>query len=60
MEDDHEERGEAFNQGYGIISAATAEKVLDSLDYVRGVDAFMNTFSGASAYAIRNWGRHGW
>jgi hypothetical protein len=27
--------------------------VLDSLDYVRGVDAFMNSFSGASAYAIR-------
>jgi hypothetical protein len=37
----------------GAPSAATAEKVLDSLDYVRGVDAFMNTFSGASAYAIR-------
>ena len=29
------------------------QKVLDSLDYVRGVDAFMNSFSGASAYAIR-------
>ena len=27
--------------------------MLDSLDYVRGVDAFMNSFSGASAYAIR-------
>jgi hypothetical protein len=37
----------------GAPSAATAEKVLDSLDYVRGVDAFMNAFSGASAYAIR-------
>jgi hypothetical protein len=37
----------------GAPSAATAEKVLDSLDYVRGVDAFMNSFSGASAYAIR-------
>jgi hypothetical protein len=37
----------------GAPSAATAERVLDSLDYVRGVDAFMNSFSGASAYAIR-------
>ena len=25
----------------------------DSLDFVRAVDAFMNSFSGASAYAIR-------
>ena len=25
----------------------------DSLDYIRGVDAFMNGFSGASAFAIR-------
>ncbi|MBR1156782.1 DUF1254 domain-containing protein [Bradyrhizobium sp. JYMT SZCCT0428] len=37
----------------GAPTAATVEKVLDSLDYVRGVDAFMNSFSGASAYAIR-------
>jgi hypothetical protein len=37
----------------GAPNAATAEKVLDNLDYIRGVDAFMNTFSGASAYAIR-------
>jgi hypothetical protein len=37
----------------GAPSAATAEKVLDSLDYIRGVDAFMNSFSGVSAYAIR-------
>jgi len=37
----------------GAPSAATAEKVLDSLNYIRGVDAFMNSFSGASAYAIR-------
>ena len=29
------------------------QKVYDNLDYVRGVDAFMNSFSGASAYAIR-------
>jgi hypothetical protein len=37
----------------GAPSAATAEKVYDSLDYVRGVDAFMNSFPGASAFAIR-------
>jgi hypothetical protein len=37
----------------GAPSAATAEKVLDSLDYIRGVDAFMNSFSGASTYAMR-------
>ena len=37
----------------GAPSADTAQKVYDSLDYVRGVDAFMNSFSGASAYAIR-------
>lgn len=37
----------------GAPSAATAEKVRDSLDYIRGVDAFMNAYSGASAYAIR-------
>src|SRR4249920_1595807 len=37
----------------GAPSAATVQKVYDSLAYVRGVDAFMNSFSGASAYAIR-------
>jgi hypothetical protein len=37
----------------GAPSAATVQKVQDSLDYVRGVNAFMNSFSGASAYAIR-------
>src|SRR5271170_2919682 len=37
----------------GAPSVETAQKVYDSLDYVRGVDAFMNSFSGASAYAIR-------
>jgi hypothetical protein len=37
----------------GAPSADTARKVYDSLDFVRGVDAFMNSFSGASAYAIR-------
>jgi hypothetical protein len=37
----------------GAPSAATAQKVFDSLDYVRGVDVFMNTFGGASAFAIR-------
>ncbi|MDM0110558.1 DUF1254 domain-containing protein [Variovorax sp. J22R133] len=37
----------------GAPSAATAQKVRDSLDYIRGVDAFMNSISGVSAYAIR-------
>jgi hypothetical protein len=37
----------------GAPSAATVQKVYDNLDYVRGVDVFMNSFSGASAYAIR-------
>jgi hypothetical protein len=37
----------------GAPSADTVRKVYDSLDFVRGVDAFMNSFSGASAYAIR-------
>ena len=37
----------------GAPSADTVQKVYDNLDYVRGVDAFMNSFSGASAYAIR-------
>ena len=37
----------------GAPSAATVQKVYDNLDYLRGVDAFMNSFSGASAYAIR-------
>ncbi|WP_157467687.1 DUF1254 domain-containing protein, partial [Edaphobacter aggregans] len=37
----------------GAPSAATVQKVYDNLLYVRGVDAFMNSFSGASAYAIR-------
>ena len=37
----------------GAPSADTVEKIYDSLDFVRGVDAFMNSYSGASAYAIR-------
>jgi hypothetical protein len=37
----------------GAPSAETVQKVYDSLTYVRGVDAFMNSFSGASAYAVR-------
>jgi len=37
----------------GVPSPATVQKVRDNIDYVRAVDAFMNSFSGASAYAIR-------
>jgi hypothetical protein len=37
----------------GAPSAATVQKVRDSLDYIRAVDAFMNSFSGVSAFAMR-------
>jgi hypothetical protein len=37
----------------GAPSVATVQKVYDNLDFIRGVDAFMNSISGASAYAIR-------
>ncbi|MEX2207342.1 MAG: DUF1254 domain-containing protein [Myxococcota bacterium] len=37
----------------GAPSAETVQKVYDNLAYVRALDAFMNSFSGASAYAIR-------
>jgi len=37
----------------GAPSAATVQKVYGNLDLMCGVDAFMNSFSGASAYAIR-------
>ncbi len=37
----------------GVPSEETAQKVKDALDLVRGIDAFMNSFRGASAYAIR-------
>jgi hypothetical protein len=37
----------------GAPSVETAEKVYDTLDFIRGVDAFLNSYRGASAYAIR-------
>ncbi|MFJ7284406.1 DUF1254 domain-containing protein [Pseudomonas sp. NPDC099000] len=37
----------------GAPSEKTAQAVYDTLDFTRGVDAFMNSYSGASAYAIR-------
>jgi hypothetical protein len=37
----------------GFPDEATAEKVYDNLDYVRGIEAFLNTMPGASAEAIR-------
>ncbi|MDM0000758.1 DUF1254 domain-containing protein [Variovorax sp. J22P240] len=37
----------------GAPSAETTRKVADSVDFARGISAFMNSFSGASAYAIR-------
>ena len=48
-----EARGITLEFKDGAPSAATARKVYDELVYVRGIDAFMNSFSGASAYAIR-------
>ena len=37
----------------GIPTAETADKVYDQLDYIRGVDTFLNSFGGVSMYAIR-------
>src|ERR1051325_8246887 len=37
----------------GAPSVATVQAVYDNLTFIRGVDVFMNSFSGASAYAIR-------
>jgi hypothetical protein len=37
----------------GAPSAATADKIYDTLDFTRGLDAFLNSYGGASAYAIR-------
>ncbi len=37
----------------GVPSAATAAKLYDYLDLTRGVEAFLNGFSGVSMYAIR-------
>jgi len=36
----------------GAPSAATAEKVYDALDFTRALNAYNNSFRGASAYAI--------
>ena len=40
-----------FNDG--APSAETAEKVYDTLGFTRGLDGFLNSYGGASAYAIR-------
>jgi hypothetical protein len=37
----------------GAPSAETVNKVYDTLDFTRGLDAFLNSYGGASAYAIR-------
>ena len=37
----------------GAPSAATAASVYDTLDLLHGVNAFTNTFQGASTYAVR-------
>src|SRR6476659_6120374 len=40
-----------FTDGYP--TSQTAEKLRDHLDYLHGVETFMNTISGVSVYAIR-------
>ncbi|WP_322938393.1 DUF1254 domain-containing protein [Nocardioides bizhenqiangii] len=40
-----------FTDGYP--TAGTAEKVRDHLDYLHGVETFMNTIQGVSLYAMR-------
>lgn len=40
-----------FQDGYPI--GGTAEKIRDELDYLHGVQAFMNSIQGVSTYAIR-------
>jgi len=37
----------------GAPSAETVDKVFDTLNFTRGLDAFLNSYGGASAYAIR-------
>jgi hypothetical protein len=37
----------------GIPTAETASKVYDQLDYIHGVETFLNSFGGVSMYAIR-------
>src|SRR5208337_3212499 len=37
----------------GAPSKATVEKVYDNLDFMHGVEAFVNAYQGASTYAIR-------
>jgi hypothetical protein len=37
----------------GAPSPATVDKVYDTLDFTRGLDAFLNSYGGASAYALR-------
>ena len=37
----------------GAPSVETVQKVYDTLDFTRGLDVFLNSYGGASAYAIR-------
>ena len=36
----------------GAPTQATVDKVYDTLDFTRGLDAFLNSYGGASAYVI--------
>lgn len=42
----------------GMPDAATVQKSYDNLDFLRGVEVFLNTMPGASLYAVRE-GLHG-
>jgi hypothetical protein len=37
----------------GAPNTDTVQKIYDTLDFTRGLDAFLNSYGGASAYAIR-------
>ena len=37
----------------GMPDAATTQKLYDELDYIRGVDAFLNGFAAVNLHAIR-------
>jgi hypothetical protein len=37
----------------GAPSAATVEKAFDTLNFTHALDAYLNSYGGASAYAIR-------
>ena len=47
----------ALNFFDGMPDAATVEKAYDNLDFLRGVEVFLNAMPGASLYAYREGAR---